>query len=61
MCEIEEIVQILTKLYIIINAQRLGWSAEFVDNQIILTKDLSLLTNLDKNTPKLIEALIQDA
>lgn len=61
MCEIEEIVQIVTKLYIIINAERLGWFVEFDDNRIILSKHLSLLTALDKNTPKLIKALIQEA
>ena len=61
MCEIEEIVQIITKLYIIINARKLGWLVEFDNEKIILSKELSLLTSLDKNTPKLISALIQDA
>lgn len=64
MSEIEsqylEIVQIITKLYIIINATRLGWLVEFDDNKIILSKEISTLTRLDKNTPKLINALIRD-
>jgi hypothetical protein len=61
MCEIEEIVQVVTQLYIIINATKLGWIVEFDDNKIILSKEISLLTKLDRNTPKLIKALIQDA
>ena len=64
MCETDsqylEIVQIMTKLYIIINATRLGWLVEIDDNKIILSKEISSLTRLDKNTPKLISALIRD-
>lgn len=55
-----EVVQIITKLYIIINAIRLGWLVEIDNNKIILSKKLSSLTRLDKNTPKLINALMRD-
>jgi len=64
MCETDsqylEVVQIITKLYIIINATRLGWLVEIDDNKIILSKEISSLTRLDKNTPKLINALIRN-
>ena len=57
--EVEAVVYIITKLYIIINASKLGWNVELQDNKIVLTKHSSKLTKLDKNTPKLIEALIR--
>lgn len=56
--DIEAITYIITKLYIIINASKLGWNVELQDNKIVLTKHSSKLTKLDKNTPKLIQALI---
>ena len=61
MCEIEGVVQLITKLYIMVNATKLGWMVEIEDNKIILSKKSDLLTNLDKNTLKLINVLIQDA
>jgi hypothetical protein len=61
MCEIEGVVQLITKLYIMVNATKLGWMVEIEDNKIILSKKSDLLTNLDKNTPQLINVLIQDA
>lgn len=61
MCEIEEVVQLITKLYIMINAAKLGWMVEIEGNKIILSKNSDLLTKLDKNTPKLLNVLIQDA
>jgi hypothetical protein len=61
MCEIEAVVHIITKMYIIINATRLGWAVEVQDNKLVLSKHSTKLTRLDKNTPKLIDALIQDS
>lgn len=58
MCEIDTVVYIVTKLYIIINATKLGWSVEIIDNKIVLSKLSTKLTKLDRNTPKLIDALI---
>lgn len=69
MCEIDNdeslksvdyIVNIITKLYIIINATKLGWTVEIQDNKIVLSKLSNKLTRLDKNTPQLINALICD-
>lgn len=61
MCEIEDTVHLMTKLYIMVNAVKLGWMVEIDGNKIILTKDLNSLTRLDKNTPKLIELLVGDS
>lgn len=61
MCEIEEVVQLITKLYIMINAVKLGWMVEVEGNKITLSKNSDLLTNLDKNTPELLNVLIHDA
>jgi hypothetical protein len=61
MCEIDTVEQIITKIYIIINASRLGWDVVVNNNKIVLTKRNERLTKLDKNTPKLIKKLIQNA
>jgi len=65
MCETETIehhvVHVLVKLYIMTNATKLGWTIELQDNKIILTKLSSKLTRLDKNTPRLLKALIQES
>jgi hypothetical protein len=61
MSEIELIVHLITKLYIVINAVRLGWLVKIEGNQIILTKKSNTLTDLDRNTPMLIQKLISDA
>ena len=58
---IELIVLFITRLYIIINATKLGWDVEVDGNKIILTKKISKLTKLDENTPKLMNKLIRDA
>lgn len=55
------VVNIITKLYIIINAEKLGWNVEVYKNKLVLTKHSAKLTRLDKNTPRLIKALFQDA
>ena len=48
-------------LFLIINAIKLGWNIDIVDhNTIILTKNNNKLTNLDKNTPKLIKKLFSN-
>jgi hypothetical protein len=52
------IVQIMIKLYIIINASKLGWSVEIYDDKLILAKKSSLLTRLDEDTPKLMSFLM---
>jgi hypothetical protein len=57
MSDVELVVCFITKLYIIMNASRLGWLVEVKRNKIILTKCLDDLTGLDKDTPKLIGAL----
>jgi len=59
MCEVEAVVHVITKLYIMINAEKLGWNVEVHDNRIVLSKHSTKLTKLDKNTPKLIKALIK--
>ena len=59
-CEIDIVVNIITKLYIIINATKLGWNVEIIDNGIILSKKINKLTKLDKSTPKLLNALISN-
>jgi hypothetical protein len=64
MCEtdtVEHVVHILVKLYIMANATKLGWTIELQDNKIILTKLSSKLTRLDKNTPRLLKALIRES
>jgi hypothetical protein len=43
---------------IIFNAIQLGWVVGIVDKQIVLSKESSKLTKLDKNTKLLIDALI---
>jgi len=65
-CEIEYIVRILLIMYIIMNAQRLGWTVELElgelrdnKNKIILTKKSNTLTRLDRNTPLLINELVK--
>jgi hypothetical protein len=57
MSDIELVVYFITKLYIIINALKLGWVVVIKRNKLILTKCLDDLTRLDKDTPKLITAL----
>lgn len=58
---VEWIVQVIIKLYIIVNAIKLGWCVEIYDDKLILTKKSSLLTHLDKDTPKLMSFLMSDA
>lgn len=61
MDEIESCIQqLITKIYIIFNAIKLGWIVEISDGQIVLSKELNKLTNLDKNTRELVNALICD-
>ncbi len=54
------ILQLITKIYIIFNAIQLGWIVEITDGYIVLSKESNKLTKLDKNTRKLISALISD-
>lgn len=54
------VVQIITRLYIIINAEKLGWNVEVYNDKLVLTKHTTKLTRLDKNTPRLIKALFRD-
>jgi len=58
MREINILLRTIIRLYIILNASELGWNVEIEENQIVLTKNTNLLTDLDKNTPKLINKLI---
>jgi hypothetical protein len=58
MCEIERIVQLIIKLYIIINATNLGWQVLIENEQIILSKKIDQLTSLDHDTSQLVNALI---
>jgi len=60
MIETESIFRMVIKLYIIINAIRLGWRVKIYNNKIILSKCSDNLTTLDKNTPTLINALIHN-
>lgn len=57
---IEWMVQVVIKLYIIVNAIKLGWCVEIFDDKLILTKKSSLLTHLDKDTSKLMSFLMTD-
>lgn len=59
MSDIDLIVYFIIKLFIIINAKRLGWHVELFPDKIILQKKIKKLTKLDKNTPKLINELIK--
>jgi len=52
------ILQFMIKMCIIFNAIQLGWVVGIVDKQIVLSKESSKLTKLDKNTKLLINALI---
>jgi len=54
----ELIVHVIIKLYIIINAVKLGWCVEIYDDRLVLTKRSILLTRLDKDTPRLISSLL---
>lgn len=56
--DLEWIIQIITKIYIIINATKLGWFVEIENGNIVLSKKIINLTQLDKNTPRLINRLI---
>ncbi len=59
--DIDIIIKIITRLFILINASRLGWIVETVEgNKIVLRKEISKLTQLDNDTPKLIENLFSD-
>ena len=58
MQDIEFVVLFITKLYIIMNAQKLGWKVETVrSGKIVLVKNTRLLTKLDCDTPSLIDRL----
>jgi hypothetical protein len=54
-------MKMITKFFIIINATKLGWIVTIENNKIILTKQSDLLTSLDKNTHKLINALMHNS
>jgi hypothetical protein len=58
--EIEIMINMIIKLYIIVNAIRLGWKVEVRTGMLILTKRLDKLTKLDKNTPRLIKELLKN-
>lgn len=60
MNEVDLIVHVIIKLYIILNALKLGWYVELYEDRIVLTKQSALLTRLDKDTPRLINTLISD-
>jgi len=61
MSDIELIVGLVIKLYIIVNAVRLGWDVEVNKNELILTKKNTKMTSLDYNTKELIGELINDS
>jgi len=61
MSDIELIVGLVIKLYIILNAVRLGWDVEVNKNELILTKKNTKMTSLDYNTKELIGELINDS
>lgn len=52
--------QLIIRIFIIFNAVQLGWIVEIDRGQIILSKHMDRLTKLDKNTEKLINALISN-
>jgi hypothetical protein len=53
----DEITNFLYKLYILINARRLGWTANIKDGQIILTKKTNSQSDIDRDTPTLMKLL----
>lgn len=60
MTEITEVIKLIIKIYIVINARKLGWDVEIIDNEITLSKKSDLLTTLDRNTTDLFNVLIHD-
>jgi|WetSurMetagenome_2_1015567.scaffolds.fasta_scaffold475744_1 hypothetical protein len=60
MRELEVIIHVIMKLFIIINATKLGWAVDIYNDRLILTKKSNFLTKLDKNTPKLMSSLMTE-
>lgn len=58
--EVDPIINIVTRMYIVVNAVRLGWSVEIQEGQIILSKNSNKLTKTDNDTSDLIKELIKN-
>lgn len=58
--EVDPIINIVTRMYIVVNAVRLGWSVEIQEGQIILSKNSNKLTRTDNDTSDLIKELIKN-